>query len=645
MSGHNAGETIINGVLKNWNGVISTTRDITSAIKSVERIAEGDVGGFLNDLIGLDIFPAAGRPDPLDLIQEQLDELMALGNETRDLIGKSINMQAQLALNPILSEADTVNDYIRQFRNDELSEIDAGHAETAMLAAVNGMLRYPLDPEVGLDYKDVGIGGVIYVAATYISYINTIGGRNYASESRKENIEGLIDYIIDSMETLRPLFQPVGVEREVHTDPETGVQLGLTITWGGRVYESFGDRGEAAELAFRADVRDWQVEQRQEWDSAFLDIAEQLESVSTGTDQFGNRDHEVLRGTQGNDYIRGNDGDDRLLGLGGEDALHGQNGNDRLEGGGGDDYLVGGIGDDLLFGGTGVNVLEGGDGIDTVDYWGTLANRDLPLGVTVSLLETRLQDTGHTGDVLRGIENLLGTSRGDVFTGAHDDNYLDGRGGNDTLLGNDGEDTLTGGEGFDILYGGEDNDHLNGGEDNDHLDGGNGNDRLEGGLGRDTLEGGNGDDVLIGHGAFDRLDGGAGNDVIQGSGFGSFLIGGGGNDRFVFRDGAEAYGGTLTEEIRGFDAAGAAAGDIIDLRGIDADRSVAGDQAFVFAETPGGPGTIAEVELFDADTEFANPWTVLVGSVVDVDGTIDEFRIEIVNGTPAALLTADDFLL
>jgi serralysin len=85
---------------------------------------------------------------------------------------------------------------------------------------------------------------------------------------------------------------------------------------------------------------------------------------------------------------------------------------------------------------------------------------------------------------------------------------------------------------------------LFGGADRDFLYGGEGNDRIEGGDGNDDIHGGAGND---------RLSGDAGADV------------------FVF---AELGGTDVITDL--------AAEDKIDLRPIDANSNVAGDQAFVF---------------------------------------------------------------
>jgi hypothetical protein len=81
--------------------------------------------------------------------------------------------------------------------------------------------------------------------------------------------------------------------------------------------------------------------------------------------------------------------------------------------------------------------------------------------------------------------------------------YMDGAGGNDTLVGWDGADTLVGSWANDSLVG-------NGGDD--RLDGGDGNDQLLGGAGKDTLLGSTGDDFADGVIGEDSVNGGAGLD-------------------------------------------------------------------------------------------------------------------------------------
>ena len=122
--------------------------------------------------------------------------------------------------------------------------------------------------------------------------------------------------------------------------------------------------------------------------------------------------------------------------------------------------------------------------------------------------------------------------------------YLQGLGGNDSILGNSGNDKLDGGTGDDELDGGAGADHLLGGDGNDYLrdgDAGAG-DILDGGAGNDTasfiasfsfvnanlalgtaIEGGLHSNSLIG---IENLIGSAGNDSLTGDAQNNILIGG-----------------------------------------------------------------------------------------------------------------------
>jgi Ca2+-binding RTX toxin-like protein len=106
---------------------------------------------------------------------------------------------------------------------------------------------------------------------------------------------------------------------------------------------------------------------------------------------------------------------------------------------------------------------------------------------------------------------------------------------------------------------------LSGGLGIDTLRGSPGDDRLNGGVGADTLEGRGGDDVI---------NGGRGADVITGGLGADILTGGLGADRFVYTALADfAAGEAITDFARG---------DRIDLRAIDANAGVGGNQAFAF---------------------------------------------------------------
>lgn len=144
----------------------------------------------------------------------------------------------------------------------------------------------------------------------------------------------------------------------------------------------------------------------------------------------------------------------------------------------------------------------------------------------------------------------------------------------DGLLGTNGKDTIKGSSLSETFYGGAGADTLRGNGGNDKINGGTGNDKLYGGAGKDTLNGDAGNDLLRGDAGNDTLYGGAGADK---------LYGGAGKDTFVFKSAKETTVATKGRDTI-YDFEGKA-GDRIDLKGIDANTKVKGDQAFKFIGT------------------------------------------------------------
>jgi hypothetical protein len=123
---------------------------------------------------------------------------------------------------------------------------------------------------------------------------------------------------------------------------------------------------------------------------------------------------------------------------------------DKLWGGSKADTFRGADGDDSLRGGGGKDVLDGGDGADLADYSDKLSRVEVKLNDEHSVT---VRVDGASEDLIRNIENLLGGTASDKFTGDANGNSLSGRSGNDTLVGGDGKDILTGGSGKDTLSG------------------------------------------------------------------------------------------------------------------------------------------------------------------------------------------------
>lgn len=109
--------------------------------------------------------------------------------------------------------------------------------------------------------------------------------------------------------------------------------------------------------------------------------------------------------------------------------------------------LDGAAGNDTLIGGAGADSLVGGADTDTASY------ATSTLGVTVNLTLSTSQSGGDAqGDILSGIENVIGSSAGsNVLTGTTSANALTGGALADTLIGGGGADTLSGGAGNDAF--------------------------------------------------------------------------------------------------------------------------------------------------------------------------------------------------
>ena len=260
----------------------------------------------------------------------------------------------------------------------------------------------------------------------------------------------------------------------------------------------------------------------------------QVELVRTGSGA------DTVNGSAAADRVETGAGNDRLFGGGGADVLSGGDGRDSLEGGDGNDTLAGGAGIDTLYGGT---------GLDVVDY------SDSDAAVNVNL-RTWTATGGHAeGDVLQGVDGVIGSAFADTIIGFDDENFgaadfylntffggagndvIEGRGGSDQLFGGADDDTVLGGDGNDTVEGGDGNDLVTGDAGNDTLSGGEGDDSLSGGTGNDVADGGAGADLLDGGAGSDALAGGEGNDTLVGGAGNDTLTGGAGRDTFVITAG------------------------------------------------------------------------------------------------------------
>ncbi|KAG5261920.1 hypothetical protein AALO_G00290070 [Alosa alosa] len=161
----------------------------------------------------------------------------------------------------------------------------------------------------------------------------------------------------------------------------------------------------------------------------------------------GNDLDNALRGGVKVDTIDGGPGHDTLMGGQGNDILLGGSGDDTLYGEEGDDTMMGGPGSDAFIPGPGADLMDGGAGRDTVFYQGNHSNGE---GVYINLLTGECRQADAEGDVLKDVENVVGTIYSDILVAGYEPTLLKGSDGNDVLVSQAGQDYLVGGGGSDV---------------------------------------------------------------------------------------------------------------------------------------------------------------------------------------------------
>jgi Ca2+-binding RTX toxin-like protein len=337
--------------------------------------------------------------------------------------------------------------------------------------------------------------------------------------------------------------------------------------------------------------------------------------------------------------FRGSVNDDTLIGGDGNDSFDADLGNNTLTCGAGvDEFRFFGVGTDTItdLGAGGADIIEvfANSSVNAT----AAANWTAP-AATYNDGKATITANGHNIDV-----SAAGGTNGWTITNAGNATgvTLTGSAKNDTLTGGNGEDTLTGGDGDDILFGSTSgNDKLTGGAgvDTFYIDasshtitdlgfGGadvfqvyalsanataaadwtasaltlnnsfasitaNGHNidvsaaignngwtiTNEGNATGVTIGGSAQNDFLEGGDAIDLLGGNGGDDTIIGGANADILTGGLGIDTFIYRDVSDSG---LTDPTRDLISDFVSGTDKIDLSAIDADVSVAGDQAFGF---------------------------------------------------------------
>lgn len=219
---------------------------------------------------------------------------------------------------------------------------------------------------------------------------------------------------------------------------------------------------------------------------------------------------------------------DNISGTAGSNVLRGGSGNDQFFAGGGGDQIFGEDGNDSILGYAGNDLIDGGSGTDAIDYW------SIGSSVTVNLM-TGIASGGAGNDTLVSIENLFGTSYGDVFIGNASANVLNGYAGNDYIEGGAGNDSLAGGDGVDTLG------YANAAS------------AVTVNLTSGSATGGDGTDTISG---FENVTGSAYNDTITGNYMNNVLDGGEGDDTFVASTGTDSYYGGYGADTVDYSAMG-----------------------------------------------------------------------------------------
>lgn len=192
-----------------------------------------------------------------------------------------------------------------------------------------------------------------------------------------------------------------------------------------------------------------------------------------------------------------------------------------------------------------------------------------------------------------GNDRLIGSIHGDVLDGGRGADRMEGRAGNDTYIVDNARDVVveSANRGIDLVKASVSHTLSN------HVE----NLTLTG-TGKINGTGNSLANVLTGNGANNILDGGKGADILKGGAGRDTLIGGAGADKlyggagadtFVFRSIKESTPGAAgRDRIVDFSHAD---GDRIDLRAIDANTTLKGNQAFRFIEDDAFSGKAGEL--------------------------------------------------
>lgn len=226
---------------------------------------------------------------------------------------------------------------------------------------------------------------------------------------------------------------------------------------------------------------------------------------------------------------------------------------------------VGNAGNNAFYGGVNADTFTGLGGDDTyyIDAWDTVveaANGGTDTIVVAfasawHYLAANIDNITYVGDYSdSGTEQFvaIGNALNNVMIGSYGKDSLNGEGGDDILRGGDGGDSLWGSAGDDMLYGDA------------------GRDFLAGDAGVDYLTGGAGDDYMLGNDGWNP---------------------GPSKDYFIYLATTDSgVGEGFRDHLNDFDIL-----DILNLKAIDANTTIAGNQAFVFIGQGAFSGTAGEL--------------------------------------------------
>lgn len=499
---------------------------------SGDDILDGGLGDdILDGGLGYDQMYGGAGNDQYIISYDGVDQIFEEANQGIDTVFSYINYGLEDNLENLTLYGDATNGY-----GNNLDNIIQGNAANNTLLGALGN-----DTLIGGDGNDILYGD--YAEKTYQGrlYLLSASGTWNKAQAEAQSLGGNLVTINNSAEQ-QWLAQAFGTSELLWIGLNDFAQEGIWQWVSGEslTYQNWAD-GEPNNSdpanPFGEDyaVMGWDGSRWNDLSNGWRNFRGIIELANTSYAEFNRR-------TAGNDFLDGGAG------------------NDSLFGGAGNDTLNGGAGDDFLVGGAGIDQLEGGEGSDTADLSDIEAgiNANLSLGTFSYLNELGVTVT----EVIRNIENIIGTQFNDTLTGNQAANRLEGGNGDDRLFGGNGNDTLLGGAGDDWLAGGAGIDLLDGGagfdlallgdlpsgvradlntdrmtyrdatgnivteiirniegitsgEFNDELIGDAGNNRFDGRGGNDTLHGGGGNDYFLGGDGIDFIDGGDGFDTVN----------------------------------------------------------------------------------------------------------------------------------